>query len=97
VIAVSDLTESHVTLACMTDALFCSELETGSVPTGQQLTAAIREALRTRHGWNGCTRIVAGAFTKDPVAADERERWCRGLAEGALKAKDIRLADDCPE
>ena len=44
-ITVSDLNESHVALAFITDALFCSELETGAAPTGRELAAAIRKAL----------------------------------------------------
>lgn len=88
-IAVSDLAESHVALARITDALFCSELETSHLPTGRQLAAAIRQSLKRHDNWNGCTRAVAEAFTKDPHAAGKREEWCRQLAEDALKAEDI--------
>jgi hypothetical protein len=92
---VSDLTESHVALARIADALFCSELETGDVPTSQQLAAAIRTSLRTHRNWDGCTRAVAEAFAQTPKAAEHRERWCHRLAEAALKAADIRLDLGC--
>jgi hypothetical protein len=90
VTAVSDLDESHVALARLTDALFCSELETGDTPTGRQLAAAIRGALRTYRNWNGCTRAVAAAFAKTPSWAEQRETWCRRLAEDALRASDVQ-------
>jgi hypothetical protein len=85
---VSDLTESHVALARITDALFCSELATDDQPTIRQLAAAIREALRTHRNWNVCTRAVAAAFTTNPQEAERREAWCRSLADEALKAAD---------
>ena len=87
----SDLTESHVALGHITDALFCSELETDSLPTRRQMAAAIRSALKTHRNWNGCTRAAAGAFTRNPDAAGKREAWCHQLAESALSNADIRL------
>lgn len=90
----SDLTEHDLALAFMTDALFCSNLRFGDVPTGQQLLAAIRESVKTHRGWNGCTRRVAAAFASAPVAAARREVWCRRLAEGALEAGDYISAAD---
>lgn len=88
-ITVSDLNESHVALAFITDALFCSELETGATPTSRELAAAIRKALRTHRGWNGRTRTVAAVFATTPIYAAEREEWGRRLAEDALKASDV--------
>ena len=93
-IVVSDLTERHLALARITDALFCSELETGVTPTDRQLADAIRRVLRTNRNWNGCTRAVAEAFAKSPKASEQREAWCRQLAEHALKAADIRADID---
>lgn len=87
----SDLTESHVALARIADALFCSGLETGDAPTNRQLAAAIRTSLKTHRNWDGCTRAVAAAFAHAPRVAEQRERWCQQLAEAALKAADIRL------
>lgn len=87
----SDLNERHVALARMTDALFCSELETGSLPTGRQLAAAIRASLQAHRNWNGCTRAVATAFATMPTSAEERERWCLQLVRDALGDADIDL------
>ena len=93
----SDLTESHVALARIADALFCSDLETGDAPTKRQLAAAIRASLTTHRNWDGCTRAVAAAFARTPRAAEQRERWCQQLAEAALKDADIRLNLGCPD
>jgi hypothetical protein len=90
----SDLTESHLALARITDALFCSDLETGNLPTGRQLAAAIRGALKTHRDWNGCTRAVAAAFTKNPLAAEQRELWCHQLAQNALQGADLCVDGD---
>ena len=45
-IAMSDINESHIALARITDALFCSDLVTGETPSRHELAAAIRRALR---------------------------------------------------
>lgn len=87
--AVSDLGERHVALARITDALFCSGLETGELPAKRQLVVAIRRALKSRRDWNGCTRAVAAAFANAPEDAERRERWCSQLAEELLSAADI--------
>lgn len=85
VTVMSDLTENDVALARITDALFCSDLETGSVPTCRQLAAAIRGALKNRRDWNGCTRAVAAAFATNPAQAEAREAWCSQLAAEAFE------------
>jgi hypothetical protein len=87
-IAGFELDESHVALALITDALFCSELETGAALTNLQLAAAIHEALRTYRGWNGRTHVVAAAFASAPCYAMHREEWCRQLARRALGTSD---------
>ena len=90
----SDLNESHVAMARIVDALFCSDLETGDAPSNRQFAAAVRGALRTHRNWNGCTRAVAAAFTKASTEAARREAWCRELAENALDSTDMRLELD---
>ena len=70
----NDLNEYHVALARITDVLFCSDLEIDDLPTGRQLSEAIRQTLKTHRSWNGCTRAVARAFTAGSEAATERER-----------------------
>lgn len=87
----TDLTEGHVTLALIADALFCSGLATGDRPTSRQLAAAIRGAQMRHRNWDGCTRAVASAFAANPRDAEAREIWARRLAEAALKADDIQV------
>lgn len=93
-ITVSDLDESHIALARITDALFCSDLITGESPSRRQVTAAIRRALRGHRTWNGCTRAVAAAFANAPSQATEREAWCSELAKDVLLHTDVRLEVD---
>lgn len=87
----SDLNESHRTIARLTDALFCSDLVTGDTPTGRQLAHAIRSALKTHRNWNGLTRAVAEAFGAEPAEAGRREAWCHQLAVSAISDADIVL------
>lgn len=77
-------------MARIIDALFCSNLKTGTAPTGHQVAEAIREALRTHRNWNGCTRTVVAAFADHPTAAAQREAWCERLARTALSDPDTR-------
>ena len=84
-----DLNESHLALARITDALFCSDLEAGAILTGSQVGQAVNEALRAHRDWNGLTRAVRAAFAKAPAEAACREQWCRQVAEAALNSADI--------
>jgi hypothetical protein len=86
----SDLNESHLAMARIIDALFCSDLKTGSGPTSRQVAHAIRGALRTHRNWNGLTRAVGEAFGTTPAEAALREEWCREIAEHALTSSDIQ-------
>lgn len=86
---VSDLNESHLALACITDALFCSDLEAGVLLTGSQVGQAISSALKTHRDWNGLTRAVRAAFAKSPAEAACREVWCRQIAEYVLYRGDL--------
>jgi hypothetical protein len=89
VIAMCDLDESHLALARITDALFCSELEAGAILTGGQVGQAINEALRAHRDWNGLTRAVRAAFAIAPAEAASREQWCQQVAEHALNSADV--------
>jgi len=93
-ITVSDLNESHLALARIIDALFCSDLKTDTIPTGRQVAHAIRDALRKHRNWNGLTRAVGEAFGNTPAEAERREEWCREIAQHALSSKDITLSLD---
>ena len=87
----SDLSESHLALAHLIDALFCSELETSTTPTDRQVAHGIRSALKTHRNWDGLTRAVSEAFESAPVEAAWREEWCREIAEHALSSKNLVL------
>ena len=91
----TDLAEHHLAMALLTDALFCSDLEIGSTPSEQELSAAIRSALKAHRNWDGCTRNVRAAFCEDLASATRREAWCRQLAEQALGPDDAVSALDC--
>lgn len=84
----TDLAEGHRAMAYLTDALFCSDLESGSTPSEQEISAAIRGALKAHRNWDGCTRAVAAAFCEDIASATRREAWCRQLADQVLSAGD---------
>lgn len=86
-----DLDESSLALACMTDALFCSDVELGATLTTHQVAQAITDALREHRDWNGLTRAVRMAFATEPAEAACRERWCQQVAERALSWSDVVL------
>ena len=94
-IAMFDLDESHLALACVTDALFCSDVEEGSALTGVEVALAISGALNAHRNWDGLTRAVRTAFANAPAEAACREEWCRKVAEHALNHADIVL--DCAD
>jgi len=89
-----DLDESSLALACITDALFCSDVEAGAVLTVAQVARAISDALRAHRNWNGLTRAVCAAFATSPAEAASREQWCRRVAEAALSWSDTVLDSD---
>lgn len=89
--AMSDLNESHLALARIADALFCSDLEVGAVLTGCQVAQAISDALSAHRDWDGLIRAVRAAFAKEPAEAACREEWCRQVAEGVLSSGDVVL------
>ncbi len=72
-------------IARITDALFCSQLAIDSIPDGEQLAAAIRNALDEHDGWDGCMRAAALAYVDDETAAAERQLWCQRIAVDALR------------
>ena len=66
--------------AARAEALFTSDLPTGSRPTAGQATAAIQHPVRDRHGVRGCAVEVAGAYGEHPEAAVGRMRWALDIA-----------------
>ncbi len=60
-------------------ALFVSDLSATGQPTGTEVTAAIRRALRTHGGSRGCAAEVAFAYGDNPELAAPRMRWARRI------------------
>lgn len=95
--AVTDLAQHHRATAFLADALFCSDLKIGRTPSEQEMSAAIRSALKAYRNWDGCTRAVTAAFCVDLTSATRREAWCRQFAEQALGSDDAISALGCAE
>ena len=62
-------------------ALFVSDLSVTNEPTGAQVTAAIRSALRGHGGTRACVADVAAAYGDYPELAARRMRWARRVIE----------------
>lgn len=67
-------------LARIIDALFCSQLPTGSAPDREQLSSAIADALAEHDTWDGCIHAAALAYLDDPTSAERRQLWCHRIA-----------------
>ena len=67
--------------AARAEALFVSHLSTADHPTGGEVAAAIRAAVRTYGGTRGCAAEVAAAYGDHPELAAPRMRWARSVIE----------------
>jgi hypothetical protein len=65
--------------AARAEALFTSELPTGSEPTSADIRRAIQCAVRTYGGVRGCASQMAYGFGESPEAAANRMRWARSV------------------
>jgi hypothetical protein len=65
--------------AARAEALFTSELPTGSEPASADLEHAIRCAVRAHGGVRGCASRMAYGFGESPEAAANRMRWARSV------------------
>ncbi|MEU5320912.1 hypothetical protein AB0G67_29765 [Streptomyces sp. NPDC021056] len=61
--------------AARAEALFTSDLVTGSEPTRAELATAIRRAIRSNGGSRGCAGTLACAYGDRPETAVPRMRW----------------------
>jgi hypothetical protein len=61
--------------AARAEALFSSDLVTGSDPTRAELGAAIRCAILRNGGSRGCAGTLACAYGERPETAVPRMRW----------------------
>jgi hypothetical protein len=67
--------------AARAEALFASDVRTGSRPTVQEATSAIRSAVRAYGGVLGCALRLAGEYGEHPETAVSRMRWARSVVE----------------
>jgi len=68
----------------LADALFCSELATGSSVTARAVAAEVRASLARRRSWDACMRVVAEAHVEDATAAAQRLAWARQTVARAV-------------
>jgi len=61
--------------AARAEALFSSDLPTGSCLTCDEVGAAIEHALQVQHGARGCAMVLAGEYGEHPETAVPRMRW----------------------
>jgi hypothetical protein len=78
--------------AARAEALFTSDLPTGSHPTRDTVTAAISRTVRMHHGIRSCATVLAYEYGEHPETAAPRMRWARQTIETAY-AHRSRLAD----
>jgi hypothetical protein len=69
-------------LAARAQALFTSDLSARCEHTRTEVAAAIRRAIGTHHGTDGCAAEVAAAYGEHPETAARRMRWARAVIEG---------------
>jgi hypothetical protein len=74
-------TPTDLLTAARAEALFTSDLSAGSAHTHDQVTVAIRRAVRIHGGTRGCAGEVAAAYGDRPETAAPRMRWARHLVE----------------
>ncbi|GIJ73086.1 hypothetical protein Voc01_080030 [Virgisporangium ochraceum] len=82
-------TTSTVLTAARAEALFTSQLPTGSRPSLALLETAIRVAVRA-HGVRGCAGRVATEYGDHPELAMPRMRWARDVVEQVYLAHRSR-------
>jgi len=83
-------TRTTVLTAARAEALFTSQLSTGSRPTHEVVETAIRIALRTHGGVRGCAADVAAEYGEHPELAAPRMRWARHVVEQIYEAPRAR-------
>jgi hypothetical protein len=76
--------------AARAEALFTSQLPTGSRPNHDVVETAIRIAVRTHGGVRGCAGDVAAEYGEHPELAVPRMRWARHVVEQLYEAPRAR-------
>jgi hypothetical protein len=73
--------------AARAEALFTSQLPTGSAPSGAAVADAIRLAVRAHGGVRGCATDVAAEYGDHPDLAVPRMRWALGVIDHQYAAR----------
>lgn len=74
-------TKTTVLTVARAEALFTSQLATGSRPSYAVADNAIRTAVRTHGGIRGCAADVAAQYGDYPELAVPRMRWARTMID----------------
>ena len=83
--------------AARAEALFSSDMPTGATPSGAEIGAAIRNAVRTHGGTRGCATLLAGEYGDHPETAVARMRWALSTIRSAYSpTSGQRLAHASP-
>ena len=82
--------ETTALTAARAEALFTSQLATGSQPAYDVVDEAIRIAVRAHGGVRGCAADVAGEYGDHPELAVPRMRWARGVVEHLYEDRRAR-------
>jgi hypothetical protein len=80
--------------AARAEALFASQLATGSRPVRGVVETAIRVAVRA-YGVRGCAGQVAAEYGDHPELAVPRMRWARDVVEQLYRARRTRPEQPC--
>ena len=88
-------TKTTVLTVARAEALFTSQLATGSRPSYDVVETAIRVAVRTHGGVRGCAADVAADVAAEygdyPEVAAPRMRWARSVVEQLYEVRRARV------
>jgi hypothetical protein len=77
---------TNLLAAARAQALFLSDLPTGSGVTPEQITVAIRRAVHTYGGTRACAGEAVARYYECPESGVPRMRWARRVVEAAYAA-----------
>ena len=83
------MTTTDPLTAARAAALFVSHVSMTKAPTGTEVAAAIRHALRSHGGSRGCVADVAAAYGDYPELAVPRMRWARSVVESLYQRQAL--------
>jgi hypothetical protein len=72
-------TRTGLLTAARAEALFASDLSAASAHTHDEVSAAIRRAIKIHHGTRGCATTLSGEYGEHPETAARRMQWALGV------------------